>query len=136
MSRNCIERNRSSMVEIHQPPENTAMSEVHEFVALRLCIDAEQGLLSIGLFARDDVQIDSAAPADHIVTCVSTRTGYGNDAGAADQPPRSYVVCDPGGAVRLHEGLGLLIEGLMDRAASVRDIVSELRGHNANEDEE
>ena len=113
------------------------MSEAHEFVALQLCIDAEERVLSVGLFARDDVHIDSAAPADHIITCVSTRTAYGDDAGDADQPRRrDYVVCDPGGALRLHEGLEFLIEGLMDRTASVRDILGELGGNCSSEDEE
>jgi len=112
------------------------MATVQEFVALQLCIDAEERVLSIGLFARDDVQIDSAAPADHIITSVSTRTGYGNDAGDADQPRRGYVVCDPGGALRLHEGLAILIEGLMDSAASVRDILGELSGSGSSEGEE
>jgi hypothetical protein len=114
------------------------MSEAHEFVALRLCIDIEESALSIGLFARNDVQIEAAAPADHIVTCVTTPMGdlFGSDAGKEDQHRRGYVVCDPGGALRLHECLGFLIEGLMDRTASVHDILGELSGSGSSEGEE
>lgn len=113
------------------------MSEAHAFVALQLCVDIEESTLSIGLFARHDVQIEAAAPTDHIVTCITTPVGdlFGSDSIDADQPRRGYVVCDPGGALLLCEGLELLIEGLMDGAASVRDILGELAGSSSNEGE-
>lgn len=112
------------------------MSEVHAFVALQLCIDVEESTLSVGLFARDDVQIESSAPADHIITCVTTREDLFGDQGGTDPPRQGYLVCDPGGVIRLHEGLEFLIEGLMDRGASARDILGELTGSSTSEGEE
>ena len=104
-------------------------SYTNDFIALQFCIDVEDEVLRVGLLALDDLHIESAPLADHVVTCVTLPADslFSHVAGEVDHGEvcRSYVVCDPGGILRLYDDLELLIEGLMEGCGSVQDLLGE-----------
>lgn len=110
-----------------------------EFIALQLSHNAEENSLRVSLVVRVDIKLEAAAPAAHVLTCVTQRVDHlfpGNDPSDLGYTGfRGFTVCDPGGLLPLvgGEGLEIIIEGQTESCGSIRRILSDKVGGEEDE---